>query len=191
MLIIPQFRMGRRASGATPITVNQTVTGTTGVTFTGVVAGELLVILATGTNAQTTPSGWTLVASSSTRAYLYTKTAVGGEGAVSVVNGAVSVGYRLSHGTVTTSANSSASATSLAAGASALDPASGSLMLAGVGLGGNISAPSASNSFTVQSSGARGIVADRYYSTGASAQNCTLSWTTARAAASLLVLVSP
>lgn len=196
MYLIPQFRAGRRASGASPITINQTVTGGAGVTFTGVSAGELLIVIGTGTSAITTPSGFTVAIYSERSAgnsvsALYYKTASGSEGAITITGATVSAGYRLSHGTISANGNVAATVTSIAAGSTALDPVGGSVMFAAVGLQGNTTTPAASNSFGLTNSGARGIIAVREYVSGASAQNCTLSWTAARHAGAFLALVSP
>lgn len=197
-ILIPQYRTARRAAaaGATPITVNQTVTGTASVTFTGVAAGELLVVIATGTNAITTPSGFSVAINanndpSNGRALMFTKTASGSEGTVTLTGAAVSVGYRLSHGTVSFTENDGVGVTSINAGASALDAVAGSVMFAAVGFSGNTSVPAAGNSFSIDNSGARGIVAHREYASADTAENCTLSWTSARNASSFLALISP
>lgn len=198
MILIPQYRTARRAaaSGATPITINQQVTGTTSAALTSVVAGELLIIVAAGTGAITTPSGFSVVAYSqftagSSTSAIYSKTATGSEGTIAVTGATICAGYRLSHGTASANTNSVASGTSVVAGSAALDAPAGSVMFAAVGTSGNTSAHAASNSFSVVTSGTRGSIAKREYASADTAENCTLSWTTARNGGSILALISP
>lgn len=201
-ILIPHYRTARRpATSVTPISVLGTYVGPggsgTGVTFSGVSAGELLVIIAVHTSTLTTPSGYSVAilaefSSGNSVAVMYTKTAAGGEGASGTLGiPSAACGYRLSHGTITYSSNSAASATSISAGASALNPGNGSVMFAASGMSGPTSAPGASNSFTISTSNTRGIIATRTFATGASSQNSTLSWTTVRNVGAFLALVSP